>query len=96
MRGTKRQPRPSRPPVRNRPLEGATRPPTRNRLLERLAPGTSLGQVARAVDLNIEYVSRIFNRKRTPSLRAAQRIAKFLGMPLDELAGALRISQRQR
>lgn len=66
-----------------------TAPPAVNKRLDRLAPGMTLGAVARGTGYRVEFISRIFNRKRKPSLTAAQSIAKFLGVGLDTLVAAL-------
>lgn len=82
--GTTALPRP-RPRVHPR----ARRPPKNNERLQLIAPTATLGAIARGTGLNVEHVSRIFNRKRTPSLRSAVKIAKFLQIPVEKLHEAL-------
>lgn len=69
-----------------------THPPLVNSRLNQLKPGVTLGEVARATDLNVEHVSRIFNKHRKPSIRAAGRIALFLGVTVERLLEALEIT----
>lgn len=45
--------------------------------------------MARRTGYTLAHISRIFNGKRTPSLRAAGKIARALGVSVDELAEQL-------
>lgn len=65
-------------------------PPTVNFRLEKLAKGRTLGEIARGTGYKVEHISRIFNLKRTPSMRTAVAICAFLGVTLDDLAAVLR------
>ncbi len=68
---------------------GSARPPRNNRRLKTLKPSATLGDIARGTGLNVEHVSRIFNKKRTPRLKTAARIAEYLGVSIDRLYAAL-------
>ena len=75
----------------DRPLHRrVSHPPRRNPRLHKLAPGLTLGELARRLGVNTEYVSRIFNRKRRPSLKLAAKMAKELGISLDALWSTIR------
>ena len=64
-------------------------PPTHNFRLDKLAPGRTLGEIARGTGYNVEHISRIFNLKRTPSMRTAVAICNYLNISLDDLAAVL-------
>lgn len=69
----------------DRPLHRRiSHPPRRNPRLHKLAPGLTLGELARRLGVNTEYVSRIFNRKRQPSAELAMRMANTLGISFEE------------
>jgi len=48
-------------------------------------------QVARETGTDLAHISRIFNKKATPSLVLASRIARVLGVSIDHLCAALGI-----
>lgn len=48
-------------------------------------------QVARETGTDLAHISRIFSRKSTPSLVLATRIARVLGVSMDELCKGLGI-----
>lgn len=61
---------------------------------ENVSPDTSvivggvkftLSDIARGADLSLSHVSRVFSRKRTPSLKTASRIAEYLSITVDDL-----------
>lgn len=48
-----------------------------------------VSEVARATNLSIAHVSRVFGGKRNPSMRTAKKIAQHLRVSLDQLYTAL-------
>jgi transcriptional regulator with XRE-family HTH domain len=50
----------------------------------------SLGEISRGSGVSRPHVTRVFNGKRGMSLTVAERIAGFLGIPIDALLGFLR------
>ena len=50
----------------------------------------SLGEISRGAKVSRPHITRIFNGKRGLSLRAAEKIASFLGIPIDALLGFLK------
>jgi plasmid maintenance system antidote protein VapI len=57
--------------------------------LRQLAPGVSLGELARRTGIRHEHLSRVVNGKRGLTLVTAQRIAKALDLSTDDVANAL-------
>jgi transcriptional regulator with XRE-family HTH domain len=49
----------------------------------------TMSDIARGCDLSLSYVSRIFSGDRVPRIVVAQKIAKFLGMSLEDFIAAL-------
>lgn len=50
----------------------------------------TLGEVARGSGVSRPQITRVFNGRRGMSLNVAQRIAGFLGVPIETLLGFLR------
>jgi transcriptional regulator with XRE-family HTH domain len=63
------------------------------RSLRSLRAGVSVGDVARGTGLSPSHLSRVFNGRRTPSMRTALKIALFVGCTIDELYLACREAQ---
>ena len=63
--------------------------PLFNARLRKLAPGVTVGQVARATGVSSSAVSLYFSQKRRPRLRVAQAMAEYLGLSLSELVESL-------
>src|SRR5690349_6272730 len=45
--------------------------------------------MARETGINVNYLSRIFNAKRTPSFKMAVRMATYLGVDLQQLVNVI-------
>lgn len=52
----------------------------------------TLGGIARGTGLHVTHLSKIFNGHRKPSLKAASKIAAYLGITLEKLNRALEIN----
>lgn len=51
-----------------------------------------LTEIAAATNLSVSYISRIFGGTRKPSLGAAERLAEYLGMSVDQFCAELKAS----
>lgn len=49
----------------------------------------TLSDVARGTGLSLSHVSRVFSGKRAPTVQAARRIARYLGIEVGELLSQL-------
>lgn len=49
----------------------------------------TLGEISRGSGVSRPHVTRVFNGKRAMSLKVAQRIAGFLGVPIETLLAYL-------
>jgi transcriptional regulator with XRE-family HTH domain len=50
-----------------------------------------ISEIARATDLSIAHVSRVFGSKRVPSMKTAKKISQHLHVSLDQLYAALNL-----
>lgn len=53
----------------------------------------TLGDVARGTGITRPHVTRIFNGKRNLTIRTGQRLAAFLGVPIEEVIQLLNVRQ---
>jgi transcriptional regulator with XRE-family HTH domain len=49
--------------------------------------------IARGTGLDVTYVGRLFNQKRSPSVRSLEKIAGYLGCSLDRLNSIFRFQR---
>lgn len=60
-----------------------------------IAPDASLGRLAAGTGMTVAHLSRIFNGKRSPSFKAAGKIAAYLGVTMDALNTVLARDEKE-
>lgn len=64
-------------------------PDTTPARLRKLAPFATVGEVAKGTGLTRDFISRIFNQRRSASIRTIGKIASYLGVSMDRLLAVL-------